>query len=280
MTAETKTNAYLLGNATLMIAPFGTVDPFIMDPATYSVGMVKNVTLGVSSDEVELRQGIQQYLVDAQKSNVKTTVSAEVYEFTAQNMYNALSINQTAVQPKRGKLKTAVSGATATIVVNSNPLPGQAATGITAVGDIPLGATILIQRASSTTGDTDYVYPVRVTAVTTVSTADYTVTVAIPAGITFSAGDNVWVVNEVPVGTQQAQDFFCIKAVGVLSNYDKPMALILPKVKIRSGFQLNFSESAYGNMPFEFDPYYLTASEITGRLSEIGTKRMGFVYAV
>lgn len=280
MTAETKTNAYLLGNATLMIAPFGSVDPFGMDPATYSVGMVKNVTLGVDSDTIELRHSIQQYLVDSQKSNVKTTISAEVYEFTAQNMFNALSINKTAVAPKRGKLKTAITGPVTTIVVNSNPLPGQAATGITAVGDIPLGATILLQRASATTGDTDYVYPVRVTAVTTVTASDYTVTVTIPTGITFSANDTVWVVNEVPVGTTATQDFFQIKAVGTLSNNDKPMALVLPKVKIKSGFQLNFSETNYGNMPFQFDPYYLVSSEISGRLSEIGTKQMGIVYAV
>jgi hypothetical protein len=275
MTAAPKTNAYLLGNATLMIAPFGSVDPFLMDPDTYSVGMVKNVTLGVESDAIELRHGIQQNLVDSRKSNVRTTVSAEVYEFTAQNMFNALSMAKTAVAPKRGMLKTSVSGSATTIVVNTNPLPGQSATGITAVGDIPVGATILIQRKDSA----DYVFPVRVTATTTVSTADYTVTVAIPAGVSFAAGDTVWVVNEVPVGSQTTEDFFQIKAVGVLSNYDKPMALILPKVKIRSGFQINFSETDYGNMPFQFDPYYLTSSEISGRLAEIGTKQMGYVYA-
>lgn len=276
MTAETKTNAYLLGNATLMIAPFGSVDPFIMDPDTYSVGMVKNVTLGVEADSIELRHGIQQQLVDSKKSNVRTTVSAEVYEFTAQNMFNGLSIAKTAVAPKRGKLKTAVTGATATIVVNSNPLPGQAATGITAITDIPQGATILIQDADKV----DMVYPVRVTAATTVATGDYTVTVAIPAGLSFSAGDTVWVVNEVPIGSQATEDFFQIKAVGVLSNYDKPMALILPKVKIKSGFQINFSETDYGNMPFQFDPYFLNAAEISGRLAEIGTNQMGYVYAV
>lgn len=276
MTAETKTNAYLLGNATLMIAPFGAVDPFTMDPDTHSVGMVKNVTLGVEADSIELRHGIQQNLVDSHRSNVRTTFSAEVYEYTAQNLFNGLSITQTAVDPKRGKLKTAISGAVSTIVVNTNPLPGQAATGITAVGDIPNGATILIQRV----GQEDYVFPVKVTAVTTVASGDYTVTVAIPAGVTFSANDTVWVVNEVPVGSLVEADYFQVKAVGTLSNYSKPMALILPKVKIRSGFNINFSETDYGNMPFQFDPFYLNASEISGRLAEIGTKKLGHLYAV
>lgn len=276
MTAETKTNAYLLGNATLMIAPFGAVDPFTMDPDTYSVGMVKNVTLGVEADAIELRHGIQQNLVDSHRSNVRTTFSAEVYEYTAQNLFNGLSINRTATPPKRGKLKTAITGATATIVVNTNPLPGQASSGISAVGDIPNGATILIQRV----GSEDYVFPVRVTAATTVASGDYTVTVAIPAGVTFAANDTVWVVNEVPIGSLEESEFFQVKAVGMLSNYSKPMALILPKVKIRSGFNINFSETDYGNMPFQFDPFYLNSSEISGRLAEIGTKQMGYLYAV
>lgn len=279
MTAETKTNAYLLGNATLMLAPFGSVSPFEMTPELHSIGMVKNVTLGVESDKIELRHGIQQNLVDSKKSNVRTTVSAEVYEFSAQNLYRALSFSTTAVAPKRGVLKNAITGASATttIVVNSSPLPGQSATAITAVGDIPIGATVMIQRAGV---ESDYVFPVRVTATTTVATGDYTVTVAMPTGISFAAGDTVWIVNEVPVGSAATEDFFQVKAVGVLTNYDKPMALILPKVKITGGFQLNFSETDYGNMPFQFDPYYLNSDEVSGRLAEIGTRKMGHVYAV
>jgi hypothetical protein len=278
MVADTKTNAYLLGNATLMMAPFGSIDPFIMTPTLHSIGMVKNVTLGVDSDNIQLTNGIQQNLVDSKRSNVKTTVSADVYEYNAQNLYYGLSINKTASAPKRGKLKNAVAGATATIVINTDPLPGQSATGISAVGDIPVGATILIQRAAATTGDNDYVFPVRVTAATTAASADYTVTVAIPAGLTFSAGDHVWVVNEVPVGTQLDQDFFQIKIAGTLANYEQPVVIILPKVKVRQGFQLNFSETDYGNMSFQFDPFYLIAAELSGRLTEIGTKQTGYVY--
>ena len=276
MAGETKTNAYLLGNATLMIAPFGSVDPFIMDPDTYSLGMVKNVTLGVEADTVELRHGIQQNLVDSHRSNVRTTVSAEVYEYTAQNLFRGLSVNKTAVAPKRGTLTAAATGSATTITISSDPLPGQSDTGITAVGDIPVGSTVLLQRK----GKEDYVFPVRVTATTTVSTNVYTVTVAIPVGVSFAIGDTVWVVNEVPVGSLEEGDFFQVKAVGTLSNYRKPMALILPKVKIRSGFTINFSETDYGNMPFQFDPFFLDQSEVSGRLSEIGTSRMGHLYAV
>lgn len=277
MAADTKTNAYLLGNATLMMTPFGN-DPFALQPATDSIGMVKNIAMSVESDMIELRNGIQQILVDSQKSNVRTSLTAEVYEFSASNLMKAMSFNRNVVAPKRGKLKTALSGASAqaTIVVNTNPLPGDPTTGLTVAGDIPVGATIMIQKAD---GNDDYVYPVRVTAATVLATNDFTVTVAIPAGISFAAGDTVWVVNEIPLGDQGDQDYFSLKIAGTLSNYDKPVVMILPKVKVSKGFQINFSETDYGSMPFEFTPYYLTQTEAAvGRMAEIGTKRTGYTY--
>ncbi len=276
MAADTKTNAYLLGNATLMMCPFGE-DPFAMTPADHSIGMVKNIAMNVESDTIELRNGIQQVLVDSQKSNVRTTLSAEVYEFSAKNLLLGLSMNKATSAPKRGKLKTAVSGsATSTITVLTNPLPGDPTSGISAAGDIPSGATILIQRAN---GEDDYVFPVRTTAATSGTGGEFTVTAAIPAGVTFAAGDTVWVVNEVPIGDQADQDFFSLKIAGTLSNYDKPVVMIIPKVKVIRGFQINFSETDYGNMPFEFTPYYLNSTEAAqGRMAEIGTKRTGYTY--
>lgn len=275
MAADTKTNAYLLGNATLMMTPFGN-DPFALTPANDSIGMVKNIAMNVESDTIELRNGIQQVLVDSQKSNVRTTISAEVYEFSAKNLLLGLSFNRSVTPPKRGKLKAAITGPTATIVVNTNPLPGDPSSGISAVGDIPMGSTVIIQRAN---GEDDYVIPLRVTAATTTSASDYTVTVAVPTGMTFAAGDTVWVVNEVPIGDQADQDFFSLKIAGTLSNYDKPVVMIIPKVKVTRGFQINFSETDYGNMPFEFTPYYLNSTEAgQGRMAEIGTKRTGYTY--
>lgn len=270
-----KNNAFLLGEATLMITPFGSATSvFELTPDDHSVGMVRNVSLGQESDNVELRKGIQQLLVDSKKSNVKVTLTAEVVEFTAQNMFYSQSMTKTAVAPKRGKLKTATVGAQATIVVNSDPLPGVASSGITAAGDIPIGASLIIQVPG--TGN-DYVLPVRVTAATTAASQDYTVTAAIPAGMSFPAGSRVWVVNEVPVGSTAEQEYFSVKISSTLSNYERPVSIILPKVKITKGFSLSFDESNYGNMPFEFSPYFLTQSEVSGRLEEIGTTQMGTV---
>lgn len=273
--ATVKENAFLLGEATLMIAPFGGTPVFELQPDTHSIGMVRNVSLGQDADAVELRKGIQQALVDSKKSNVRTTLTAEVYEFSAQNLYYSLSVNKTASAVKRGTLKTSATGPQTTIVVNSDPLPGVASSAITAAGDIPNGSTILIQVDG--TGN-DLVLPVRVTATTTVATGDYTVTVAVPAGMTFPAGSKVWVVNEVDVGSTAEQDFFGVKIVGTLSNNQRPVTLVFPKVKVRKGFQITFDETNYGSMPFEFDPYFLSLSEVSGRLSEIGTTQLGKGY--
>ena len=273
--AAVKNNAFLLGEATLMIAPFGSVPVFELTPDDHGVGMVKNVSLSQESDQVELRKGIQQHLVDSKKSNVRTSLSAEVYEFTPQNLFYSQSINATAVPPKRGILKSAAAGATATIVVNSDPMPGVADSAITAAEDIPQGATILIQRPGA---ENDYTLPVRVTAATVEATGDFTVTAAIPAGMSFPAGSRVWVVNEVPVASTAEQDFFSIKATAVMSNNERPLNLVFPKVKITRGFQISFDETGYGNLPFEFTPYFLTQSEVSGRLTEIGTAQMGTSY--
>lgn len=274
---DVKTNAFLLGEATLMMAPFGSTPVHELTPDDHSLGMVKNIQLGQTSDNVQLKKGIQQLLVDSKKSNTQTTLSCEVFEFSAQNILYSQSINQQAVAVKRGKLKTAVNGPQATIVINTDPLPGDASSGITAASDIPNGATILLQIPEAL-GQNDYVLPVRVTAATTTATGDYTITAAVPAGMSFPVGTKVWVVNEIGVGSTQEQDFFSVKAVGTLSNNERPVTLIFPKVKVSKGFQINFDEGNYTSMPFEFSPYLLTASEITGRLAEIGTKQMGKVY--
>lgn len=276
MSASVKENAFLLGEATLMIEDFGSATSvFELTPSDHSIGMVRNVSLGQDADSVELRKGIMQNLIDSKKSNVRTTLTAEVFEFTAQNLLYSQSVNKAAVPVKRGKLKTTVTGPQATIVVVSDPIPGQASSGITAIGDIPNGATLMVQIDGL---DNDLVLPVRVTAATTMTGSDFTVTAAVPTGFTFPSGSKVWVVNEVPVGSTAEQDFFKVKIVGTLSNYQRPVVCVFPKVKIRKGFQITFDETNYGNMPFEFDPYFLTASEISGRLSEVGTNQLGIAY--
>lgn len=265
MAAEVKNNAFLLGEATLMMVPYSdATSVFELTPEDHSLGMVRNVNLSQEADEIELRKGIQQHLVDSKKSNVRTTLTAEVFEFSAQNIMYSLSLAKAADQSKRGKLKTAVVGSAATITITSDPLPGEPDTGILNPSDIPVGATVLIQVPGN---GNDYVLPVKTTAATTGDVGDFVVTVAIPADMAFPEGSRVWVVNEIPVASTAEQDFFKIKVVGTLSNNERPVVIVFPKVKVRRGFQLQFDEGNYTSMPFEFSTYFLSGSEATGNLA-------------
>lgn len=273
---DVKNSAFLLGEATLMMAPYAdAVSVFELTPDLHSVGMTRNVSLSEESDQIELRKGILQLLVDSRKSNVKTTLTAEVYEFSAQNIFYSLSQAKKGIQPKRGVLKTAVSGGDATISIGSDPIPGEAASAITAAADIPLGSTILIQVAGN---GSDYVLPVRTTAAASGTGGTYSVTVAIPTGMSFPVGSRVWIVNEIGVGSTEDQDYFKLKIVGTLSNNQRPITIVVPKVRVTKGFQISFDEGNYTNMPFEFAPYFLSASEISGRLTEIGTTQLAKMY--
>lgn len=274
--ADVKSPSFLIGNATVMLAP-RTVDVFSLNPDAHSVGLVKAVTVGMEADTIDLRHGIQQNLVDQKRSGVRLTTTFEGYEFTAQNLYRALGYADVAFQRKRGTLAAAAAAGSTTLSITSNPIAGETASGITAVGDIPSGSTVLIQKA----GQSDFVFPVRTLGATT-GAGPYSVTLddAIPTGTSFAIGDTVWVVNELNVGSQEDSDFFGMKIVGTLSNDDVPVVVVFPKVKIIRGFNLSFSETDYSNMPFEISPFFLAASEIPSgsRLTEIGTRVTGKAY--
>lgn len=258
--ADVKNPKFVIGNATVMIAPYAE-DVFALNPDDHSVGMVKSVTMEQQADQIMLKNGIQQLTVDTQKSNVNMTTTFEGYEFSAQNLTYALGIAGATVKRLRGSLfAEALSGAT-TLTVASNPIAGDTESSIDAIGDIPTGATLLLQNPDQP----DEVYPVRVTAESVDAAPNYTVTVdAIP--VDAAAGWTVWVVNEVAAGSFEQDDYFCAKIVGKLSANDEPIVLVIPKLKITRGFNLTFSETDYSNLPFELSPIVMTKSEETSRL--------------
>ncbi len=184
----------MLSSATLMIAPAFTTDVFSLTPALHSVGMVREVAISVDSSLLELKNGIAQATVDARRTGVSSTISGTVFEMTAKNLMISAALDPTtATVVKRGVLTTAAAGAAVSLVYNSDPIPGQANSAIAAVGDVPLGSTILLQRVG---GETDYVFPTISTGVTT-GTGPWTTPIAsgsaIPAGMSFSVGSRVWV---------------------------------------------------------------------------------------
>lgn len=276
--ADVQKNAFMLSSATVMMAPAFEKSVYDLTPAADSLGMVREVAIPVESSLIELKNGVAQATVDSRRTNVSAMISFTMFEFTAANAAKSLARAGTVGAIKRGRLHTAANAAAAELVFDSAPIPGDSASAITAVGEIPSGSTILLQRPDGT----DYVFPTKSTGNATVATGRYTVPIAgnyaIPAGMSFPVGTTVWIVPAIPVGNIDDDAMFGVKIVGTLSNYDRPIVFVAPKVKVSRGFNLTFNETDYGGMPFELRPLLMSAGEATGRLADIGTKAIGDVY--
>ena len=265
--ADIKDSKFVIGNATVMLAPFSE-DVFVLSPSDHSLGMVKAVTIAEEADQITLTHGVLQTIVETQKSNVTMPISFEGYEFSAKNLMYALGLQGTIVKRLRGKLTADVDPTDTTLSVESYPVAGDSESLIDDVGDIPNGATLLIQRAD----EPDYVYPLKATADTTGS-GPYSVTVdAIPTGVSFTTGDTVWVMNELDAGATYQDEYFCAKIVGRLTANDEPIVVVLPKVRVSGGFNLSFGEQDYSNLPFELTPFVMSATEVSSK----GSKYSGF----
>ncbi len=279
--ADVQKSAFSLSSATLMIGKAFTDDVFGLTPALNSVGMVSEAQIGLDSNITELLNGVSQSMVDAKRTGVRSTISANVYEMTAQNFMRAQAMSGAATVVKRGKLTAALAAGAVSMSIDSDPIPGEPTSAIATLGDIPSGSTILIQRPG---GEVDYVFPTKSTGAATGASAPFTVPIAapyaIPAGMTFPIGSRVWVVSPVGVGNIDADDLFCVKITGTLSNYDRPVTFVAPKVRVVQGFQMSFNETQYSSMPWQLQPLLMSAGEAASnvRLGDIGTRQAGMLY--
>lgn len=277
--AEVQKSAFALSSATVMIGAAFTDDVFSLTPADHSVGMVSEVNISVDSSITELLNGVAQVAVDAKRTGASATITANIYEMTAQNFMRSQAIAGAALMPKRGRLAAQAASAAVSLSIETLPIPGEANSGITAIGDIPSGSVLLLQDPNNT----DYVFPTKSSAVAT-GAGPYAVPIAapyaIPAGMSFPVGTLVWIVQPVGVGDIDADAVYCVKITGTLSNFNRPVTYIAPKVRMVRGFQMSFNETQYTSMPWEMKPLVLSAGEVASlpRGAEIGTKRGGLLY--
>lgn len=266
--AEVKDSKFVIGNATVMMAPFSS-DVYTLNPDDHTVGMVKAVTLEMQADQITLRNGIQQLQVDSQRSNVNLTSTFEGYEFSATNLMYALGLQGTVARRLRGALTVQADPTETSLTIASSPVPGDPLSLIDAVGDLPSGAMLLLQDPAQP----DNVFPVRTTAIATGAGPYVSTVAALPAGVVFPIGSYVWVVNEIDVGSLETDEFFAVKIVGTLSANNEPIVVVMPKVRVTRGFNLSFSETDYSNLPFELSPLLLSNSEVAARPEYDGFQR-------
>lgn len=280
--ADVKKSAFSLSSATIMLGDAFTDDVFGLTPAANSVGMSSEVSIGIDSSITELLNGVQQVSVDAKRTGMAASITGNVFEYTAQNLMRAQAMSGSATTVKRGVLSAAAAGGAVSLTINSDPIPGESTSAITNLSDFPVGSILLIQRVG---GEQDYVFPTKTSAAATgTGSGPYTVPIAvpyaIPAGMSFAIGARVWIVSPVGVGDMDADALFCAKITGTLSNYDRPVTYVAPKVRMVKGFQINFNETAYSSMPWEMKPLVMSVGEVASnpRFADIGTRRTGLLY--
>lgn len=252
MAGNAITNQFNIGTATVMV---GRPEEVLnLTPEQHSIGLVKAVSLTSETNEVSLTQGIRNKTVDSQVTGVTSTVTAEVYEYTAANLAYATQLDGANYTTGSAfKLATAVTG-------------GESATTLTldaesdASSQFVEGTIIELQATGSKKYDKVFLAKVASSSYTS-NKLTITLKQPIPAGWTFEQGDSVYSVSAIPVGSEEPQPYVGVKIVGILPNGNEPITIILPKAKITSGISLAFNTDNYGNIPFEFTPYDLTVDD-------------------
>jgi len=278
--ADVQKSAFSLTSATLMMAPAFTTPVFDLTPAQHSVGMTDEVNVTLDSSINSLLNGVAQATVDSKRTGVASGITANVFEMTAANFLRSQGMGGQPLQMKRLVTSAVTASGAVSITATSSPVPGEVGSDATAIADIPAGSTLLIQRPG---GETDFVFPTKTSGAVTLSGGTFTIPIAapyaIPVGMSFPIGTLIWVVQPIGIANIDADDLFGVKIVGTLTNFNRPIVAVFPKVRIAKGFQLSFSSTQYTSMPWEMSPLLLSLTEASGgRLAEVGTRQQGLVY--
>ena len=247
MAGLAKTTRFMIGAATLMLGSQSSL--YNLKPSTNSIGLVKNVTM--SSDPVftNLTQGPTNSLVYSMLTGNPVKISAEVFEYTAQNLAYGLCLDGTGIAAQ-------TITTTTTAIIDGSPTPTGNVTVASSAGMVA-GTTYIMIDASGGTADDDII----VRKVLTVTDGTHIVVTPLIA-VDVASGAVVTVVNAVDVGSTAANSnpFLSAKVVGQLA--DGTSAVILfPKVRVTKGFTMAFNAEQYGNLPFEIEVYDLVPAD-------------------
>lgn len=241
MAGEAKTNAFMLGTATVMLGD--REDLFDFTPANHSIGLVKNFNLTVDQSYTDLGQGLTNQTVFSVKTGSKIMATMEAYEYTGKNLTYALG------------LEGFNAGAAITASSSIIGIPAPTDTGFTmsgALAGLVVGDYIKIQ-----TGNNDQVL---VRKVATITGAALTFADPLPAAP--AEGATVSKMNVIPLGSSTACEdtFVAAKIVGTLADCSE-VVLLLPKVKVTKGFNMAFNSNDFQNLPLELTVYDLLAAD-------------------
>ena len=240
MAGEAKTQAFSIGTATVMLGPLA--DLWTLNPDNHGIGLVKDFAVTAEPTYTELRQGVKNTLVYSILTQNDVRASCSVYEYTGKNLRYSLGVSPGSFVTKElGKLGVATGAAgSATAAV---ALPGG-----TDISAVTVGAYVYIH---DTSGNRDKIHLGKVLSKTGTTITLNTAT-SIPAGAIFPIGATVGLIDKFEAGVKTEQEFYSMKVVGILPEGSTPIVLLIPKVRVIRGFNLNFSTDDFQSMPFEF----------------------------
>jgi hypothetical protein len=240
MAGTAKTDAFMLGTATVMVGPQDKL--FDLNPDEHSIGLVKNFSITSDPQYTDLTQGVKNTNVMSVMTQNEVSASMEVYEYTARNVTYALGLD--------GSKNTRITDETTT----SSEQDGSTS----AVTDLQVTDSSLFSAgdfAMVSINDDDHAYIRRVSSVST-----DTLTLHTGIGVTIPSGAKVFRLNKVGIGSKEDQPFFSSKVVGKLANGD-PVTILIPKIRVVNGFNLSFGSDDFANLPMEFTIFDLTSTD-------------------
>lgn len=254
MAGEAKSNAFMLGSATVMLG--APEDLFDLNPDDHSIGLVKNFRVTGEPSYTDLTQGVKNSIVYSVMTGNTIRAAMEAYEYTSKNIAYSMGLEGSTLAPITTSTETTKAETAAATSVTVT-----AATGITA------GDTIMIQD-----GEADNVW---LRVVTSVATNVVSFDEPLPKPI--AIGAKVQKMNVVEIGSKDEQPFLAAKVVGTLADGSE-IAMLFPKVRITNGFSLGFVTENFDNMPYEFtfydvvntDPHYASFKGSQGKLFTAG----------
>lgn len=244
MAGEAKTEAFMLGTATIML---GAMADLMQLGTAQSIGLVKNVTPKSTPGFTDLTQGVKNTLVYSVMTANDVVIDGEMYEYTGKNLSYSLGLDGSSV------VATDVVGTVGTAITAPTP---PALTVLTLVLGTGEGADFAVNdHVFVEIGSGDQVFPRKITAITTDTlTVDYGFPVAIPLGTKVSK------VNVTPVGSLADQPYLACKIVGKLANGDD-IVMLVPKVRVVSGISLAFKTDKFDFIPLQLKVYDLVSTD-------------------
>ena len=248
MSGEAKTSKFLLANATIMVG--ARADVFELTPAAHSLGLTKQVNLNVENQWTELMQGVTKQVIYTVNTGVNTTLTGEIYEYTARNLAYAAGIDATGVAYDEFDTTFALASSHSSVSVSLALATGAGASFL--AGDF-----VLMQQDES-----DIVHVLKVASIAT-DTITWAADYGMPTGVTWAvATTRVFRVRKpIKIGAQTDDGLFGVKISGVMPDNQRPVVMIFPKARIQKGLSLAFQEENFSNMPFEFKPYGLLPTD-------------------